>query len=145
MGLPAGSSLTYTPVATDVDGEIAHVQAFRPMALTGAGLQGLEIRVPAVARVRTRGRSVVGVLGDTMAPDAEVEREARAFATALVANGDLIGAPREGTAEPPRRRTRGARASMAPPPPRPATAPFPPTHEVRQVDGRMTIERIGFA
>ncbi|MFL5757076.1 MAG: hypothetical protein ACJ77N_12350 [Chloroflexota bacterium] len=133
----------FTPVDTDDEGEIAHVTGFRPVELSGE-LQGVHVLVPGVARVRTRGRSVVGVLGDVLPAAEEAERQARAFAQVLVANGDLRG---HGTgtapAAPAGRRTRGR--AMAPAPQRPATAPLPPTHEIRDVDGRPTIVRLGFS
>lgn len=140
LEVPAGARLRFTAAGSDLHGEVAHVTAYRPVALTDE-LAGLHIMVPATARVRTRGAAIVGILGDVSPADAPAEVEARAFARALLANGDLT---REEAAGP--RRLRGATmAPMALPPPRPVNAPFPPTHAVRTIDGLATIVRIGFA
>lgn len=145
LAVPSGTRLNFTRAVSDVHGEIAHVVAFRPMQLTEGELTGIQLMVPAVAAVRTRGRSVTGVLGPAQPASAEVEREARAFARALLANGDVRSTPAE-TAVAPRRRTRGAaRVGIFRAPPRPSYAPLPPTHEVRLVDGQPTLTRVGFS
>jgi hypothetical protein len=145
LNVPAGTQLSFTPVSTDAHGEISHVVAYRPLQLTEGELSGVRLMVPATAAVRTRGRSVTGVIGAIKPADQEVEREGRAFARALLANGDI-----RGTAQPTgasgRRRTRGASpVGVIAPQPRPAYAPFPPTHEVKIVGGEPTLRRIGFS
>lgn len=150
LEVPSGARMSYTNVASDSHGQMAHVTAYRPVALTDE-LQGLSVLVPASAQVRTRGSAVVGVLGEVRPADQEAENEARAFARALIANGDLIlpagDAGRVGA-----QRTRGFAAGgrlrgrvVAPPPPRPANAPFPPTHVVRREGNLNVIKRLGFA
>ncbi len=145
LNVPAGTPLSFTPVSTDVNGDISHVVAYRPLQLTEGELSGVRLMVPATAAVRTRGRTVTGVIGAIKPADQDVEREGRAFARALLANGDI-----RGTAEPTgaagRRRTRGASpVGVIAPQPRPAYAPFPPTHEVKIVGGEPTLSRIGFS
>jgi len=145
LGVASGTKLSFTPVTSDTQGEISHVVAYRPVQLTEGDLAGVQLMVPATAAVRTRGRSVTGVIGVVKPADQEVEREGRAFARALLANGDIRGTA-EAPAAAPRRRTRGggAQASIAPTP-RPAFAPFPPTHEIRVVAGEPTLTRVGFS
>jgi hypothetical protein len=149
LEVPSGARMSYTNVTSDSHGQMAHVTAYRPIALTDE-LAGLHMLVPASAQVRTRGAAVVGVLGEVRPADQEAENEARAFARALVANGDLIfpagdppaGAPRtRGPAAGGRLRGRAA----APLLPRPANAPFPPTHVVRREGNLNVIRRLGFA
>jgi hypothetical protein len=89
---------------------------------------------------------VVGVLGDVLQVEGEAETEGRAFARALAANGDIRGTVQPAAAAPPRRRLRGGATSIAgAQPARIANAPFPPTHEIQQVDGAPTIVRVGFS
>jgi len=153
LEVPSGTRLQYTPVSSDIHGEVTHVAAFRPMQLTEGELTGVRLLVPAVAEVRTRGRSVTGVIGEIRPADQQIENEGRAFARALLANGDIRTVPgtAAGAAEPPRRRTRGARPGgtqagvVGPTPPRPAFAPFPPTHEIRVIGGEPTLTRVGFS
>jgi hypothetical protein len=104
-------------------GQIAHVIGFQPMTLTGAGLRGLQILVPAVARVQTRGAAIVGLLGEPAPIEKESQAHAQAFAQALVANGDVdLGG--------------GARAMRS--------AARPTSHVVKVVGGKPTIVRRGF-
>jgi hypothetical protein len=145
LAVPAGTPLTFTPVQSDTQGEIAHVVAYRPVQLTDGDLAGVRLMVPAVAAVRTRGRSVTGVIGAVKPADQEVEREGRAFARALLANGDIRGTAATAAPATGRRTRGGGGKSIAPPPPRPAYAPFPPTHEVRIVAGEPTLARVGFS
>jgi hypothetical protein len=133
---PASARLEVTPVDTESHGPIAHVAAFRPVSLTGEpGLEGVRVMVPGVARVRRSGRSITGVLGEVTPASTEAEREARALARVLLANGDIAAAPT--------RRTRGRRADIVAAPQRPS--PFPPTHEIRRIGGENTLVRRGFA
>jgi len=111
-------------------GAIAHVTAYQPLAL-GAALKGLHIQVPAVARVQTRGKAIVGMLGDPAPASDRVETEARAFAQALLRNGDITGVT--GIVAAARAVARGRR------PVRRAT------HEVKMIGGRRTIVRRGLA
>ncbi len=121
---PAGARLRLTRVTSDLHGEIAHVTVFQPLPLAGAVLKGLQILVPAVARVQTRGRTIVGLLGEAVPVLAEAEAHARAFAKALVANGDLdVGKALRAVRRPPR----------------------PATHVVKIIAGKRTIARRGFA
>lgn len=124
LSAPSGAKLRLTRVESDLHGEIAHVQAFRPIRLTAAALKGLYILVPAVARVAVRGRSVVGLLGQPCPVEEVVEADAHAFARALAANGEI-------------ERDRARRAPRGP--------SRPPSHVVRAVGGRPTIVRRGFA
>jgi hypothetical protein len=147
LDVPKGTRLRMTSVSSDVHGEVTHVAAFRPIQLAEGELAGVHLMVPAVAEVRTRGRSVRGVIGNVHPADQEVENEGRAFARALLANGDIrptVESPTEGAG---RRRMRGAgRTSIRiAPAPRPSHAPFPPTHEIRTVRGEPTLARIGFS
>jgi hypothetical protein len=145
LAVPSGTPLSFTPVSSDLQGEISHVVAYRPVQLTEGELSGVRLMVPAVAAVRTRGKSVTGVIGAVRPADQEVEREGRAFARALLANGDIRSTPPAAAAGT-GRRTRGARPrGVVQPPPRPAYAPFPPTHEVRIVAGEPTLTRVGFS
>jgi hypothetical protein len=144
LGVPSGTRVTYTDATSVVDGDIAHVVAYRSVEVREASLSGVYVRVPGVARVRTRGRSVVGVLGDPLPADSDVEAESRAFARTLVANGDIVavdGGPLAAS----RRRLRGPARIAGALPPRQAGAPYPPTHRIAQVDGQPTIVRVGFA
>ena len=131
MAVPPGSRLEITPVESELHGDIAHVAAFRPLQLAGAGLEGVRIMIPGVARVARRGRAMGGVLGDVTPASGAVAEEARAFARTLVASGTLRTAPR------------AARRMAAPPQPAPRQQHLP-THEVQVVDGEPTIRRIGF-
>jgi hypothetical protein len=144
LGVPAGTRLTYTETTSVIDGEIAHVVAYRSIEVSLTGLAGVHIRVPASARVRTRGRSVVGVLGDVRPAEGDVAAEGLAFARALIANGDVVGAG-AAAEPPPARRSRGPVRIAGSLPPRQAGSPYPPTHRIAQVDGVPTIVRIGFA
>jgi hypothetical protein len=145
MGVPNGTRLTFTEATSDVDGgQIAHVAAYRPIEMTDGELAGVRLMVPAVARLRTRGRSVVGVLGDVLPVEGEAETEGRAFARALAANGDIRGAAQPAPAAP-RRRLRGPAAIAGAQPARIPNAPFPPTHEIQVVNGAPTIVRVGFS
>lgn len=151
LEVPTGTRLRLTPVSSEVHGDMTHVAAFRPMQLTEGELTGVRLMVPASAEVRTRGRSITGVLGEVRPADRQIENEGRAFARALLANGDIratpMTSPEEGGAPTGRRRMRGGtrpRFQMQPLP-RPAHAPFPPTHEVRMVGGEPTLARVGFS
>jgi hypothetical protein len=146
LDVPSGARMSFTNVDSDSHGEMAHVTAYRTVALTDE-LAGLHVMVPASAQVRTRGAAVLGVLGEVRPADQEAENEARAFARALVANGDLI-LPVGGAAAAARAPGSGSRLrgrAFAPPLPRPANAPFPPTHIVRSEGGLNVIKRLGFA
>ena len=89
LEVPSGTRLQYTPVSSDIHGEVTHVAAFRPLQLTEGELTGVRLMVPAVAEVRTRGRSVTGVIGEIRPANQQIENEGRAFARALLANGDI--------------------------------------------------------
>lgn len=132
LAVPSGTRLEVTPVETEMHGSMAHVTAFRPVRLDGEGLEGIRIMVPGVARVTRRGRSMGAVLGEVAPVTPEAESDARAFARALLANGQLRVAPRVA------RRVRAA-GPVAAAPPRPTA-----THEIRIVDGEPTIRRRGF-
>ena len=123
LELPRGAKMQLTSVRSDMHGQIAHVSAYQPMSLTGAGLRGLQILVPAVARVQTRGAAIVGLLGEPAPVDKDSQAHAQAFAQALVANGDLeMG--------------KGVRAMRS--------ATRPTSHVVKKVGGKPTIVRRGF-
>ncbi|HEV8516301.1 MAG TPA: hypothetical protein VGQ47_01520, partial [Candidatus Limnocylindrales bacterium] len=128
LDVPSGTRLETTPVETDLHGRIAHVTAYRPLRLTGDGLEGVRIMVPAAARVTRRGRAIGGVLGDVAPVTPEAENDARAFARALAANGQLRIAPRAA------RRVHAAAPQARGAPARPTA-----THEIRIVDGEATI------
>ena len=145
LAVPAGTPLSFTPVSSDVNGEISHVVAYRPLQLTEGELSGVRLMVPATAAVRTRGRSVTGVIGAIKPADQDVEREGRAFARALLANGDIRNTAQTATPAGGRRTRGGSHAGVVAPQPRPAYAPFPPTHEVKIVAGEPTLSRIGFS
>jgi hypothetical protein len=132
MEVPAGTRLRITPVSTDLHGEIAHVSASRPLRLTGDGLDGVEIMVPAAARVARRGRGMGELIGDVSPITTEAEDNARAFARSLVASGQLRVSPRV------TRRARGVASAIPQGPARTAT------HEIRVVRGTPTIVRRGF-
>jgi len=145
LGVASNARLRMTPVESDVHGELAHVTSFRSVELTEGQLTGVQLMVPAVATVRTRGRSVTGVIGEIKPADQEAEREGRAFASALLANGDIRPTSTSGNGT--GRRTRGGaqptvRIAAAP---RPTYAPFPPTHEIRVIAGQPTLTRVGFS
>lgn len=124
MGAPRGARLSFTAVASDLHGDMAHVVAYQPLRLAGAALKGLQIMVPAVARVQMKGRAIVGILGETAPVAGDEETHAQAFAEALMANGDLkLPTSRAATRRAPRR----------------------PTHVVRTVGGKRMIVRRGFA
>jgi len=123
LDAPKGARLAFTPVTSDMHGDIAHVAAYRQVRLAGAPLKGLHIMVPAVARVQVRGRAIVAMLGEVTPVGGDEETQAQAFAQALVANGDL---ERDGARRASRR------------------APRRPTHVIRTVGGRRTIVRRGF-
>jgi hypothetical protein len=147
LEVPSGARVSYTNVDSDSHGQMAHVTAYRTVALTDE-LAGLHVMVPASAQVRTRGATVVGVLGEVRPADQEAENEARAFARALLANGDLIlpaGGAAAGVGRAPGSGSRLRGRAAAPPLPRPANAPFPPTHVVRSEGGLNVIRRLGFA
>jgi hypothetical protein len=133
MGVRRDATLRITPVDSAMHGEIAHVAAYRPLDLTGEGLDGVQIMVPAVARITRRGGAIVGTLGEAAPADAAADEDARAFARALVASGQVRTAPAAAR--------RGA-SVVAPQPDRP---PQTATHEVRMVSGRPTLVRVGFA
>lgn len=149
LSVPSGTKLQYTPVESDVHGDVTHVAAYRPIQITEGELTGVRLMVPAVAQVRTRGGTVVGMIGDPTPANQAIEAEGRAFARALVANGDIRPSGATGAERPagrPVRRLRGARsAPEVQLPPRPPFAPFPPTHEIRSVAGEPTITRVGFS
>jgi len=145
LGVPSGTQLSFTPVTSDTQGEISHVVAYRPLQLTDGELAGVQVMVPATAAVRTRGRSVTGVIGVVRPADQEVERESRAFAAALLANGDIRGSAARAAPASGRRTRGGGGKGIIAPAPRPAYAPFPPTHEIRSVGGQPTLIRVGFS
>ncbi len=135
LAVPPGTRIEITPVDSDLHGEIAHVSAYRPLPLDGAGLQGVRIMVPGIARVATtrRGRSITGVLGEVTSSEGDAAVQARAFARSLVANGDVRTAPR------------AARRLAAAPQPPTARVPHKPSHEIRLVGGEPTLVRVGFS
>ena len=130
MGVPSSAKLDLTPVDTDMHGEIAHVTAYRSMTLPDI-LPGVTVEVPATARVTRRGKSITGIVGDPVAASASIDSEARAFVRTLVSNGDVkVNA----------RVARGV-APIAPQ----VTPRRTATHEVRTVNGKPTLVRVGFA
>jgi hypothetical protein len=132
MGVRRDAVLRITPVDSAAHGEIAHVAAYRPIELSGDGLDGVQVLVPAMARVTRRGASIVGLLGEVTPADGDVEENARAFARALVAHGQIQTAPTAG-------RRLAAAVEVAADQPR-----RKPTHEIRLVGGQPTLVRIGF-
>jgi hypothetical protein len=133
MGVRRDATLRITPVDSATHGEIAHVAAYRSLDLTGEGLEGVQVMVPAVARVARRGAAIVGLLGEVAPADTDVDENARAFARALVASGQVRTAPAAG------RRL----AAFAPIPA--DRSPRTATHEIRLVSGQPTLVRVGFA
>jgi hypothetical protein len=139
MGVPPDTKLIFTPVdpgahgeISHVHGEISHVAAFRSVALSGQGLEGVQVRVPAGARVARRGAAIEGVLGEVTPADGAADNEARAFALALVASGQVRTAPQA---------TRRLAAAPQPSVDRPQRTP---SHEIRIMDGEPTLVRVGF-
>jgi hypothetical protein len=112
----------FTVVETPMHGTVAHVAAWRPLALSGRGLAGLHVLVPATARLVLRGTAILGSIGDPAPVDEHVERHARAFAQGLVANGQLEGVAGRRERRPPRA-----------------------THRVAVRSGKRVIVRLGFA
>jgi hypothetical protein len=135
LDVPPGTRIEMTPVDTDLHGEMAHVSAYRAMPLDGTGLEGVQVMVPAVARVATTrgGRSVTGVLGDVSSSEGDAAVHARAFARSLVASGDVQTAPRA-----------ARRLAAAPQAPQ-GGVPRKPSHEIRIVGGQPTLVRVGFS
>ena len=133
LGVPRGTTLTFTPVDSPIHGPIAHVTAYRPLTLTGTGLDGVRVMVPGVARVTRRGTSITGVLGEVTQANSEVDDQARAFVRALVASGQVRTAPQ------------ATRRLAAPPQPRPDVPQKTPSHEIRVIAGEPTLVRVGFA
>ena len=132
MGVPRDTKLTFTPVDTGAHGEISHVAAYRPVTLSGVGLEGVRVMVPAGARIARRGAAVMGMLGDVTPADGTSDNEARAFAQALVASGQVRTAPQA---------TRRLAVAPQPSTDRPHRTP---SHEIRIVDGEPTLVRVGF-
>jgi len=133
MGVRRDATLQITPVDSVTHGEIAHVAAYRPLDLTGQGLDGVQVMVPAVARVARRGATIVGLLGEVTPADSDVDENARAFARALVASGQVRTAPAAG---------RRLASAVQPPQDQPRRMA---THEIRIVGGQPTLVRLGFA
>lgn len=137
LEVPPDTKIELTPVDSSLHGSIAHVSAYRSMALDSDGLEGVRLMVPGVARVQTtrRGGAITGVLGNVTPASGQVEDEARAFVRALVASGEVRTAPRAATR---------MRTSAAPQPqvqsPRKRTS-----HEIRLVGGQPTLVRVGFS
>lgn len=132
MGVPQGTKLTFTPVDSGAHGEISHVAAFRSVALSGQGLEGVRVMVPAGARVARRGAAISGMLGEVTPADGAGDQEARAFASALVASGQVRTAPLA---------TRRLAVAPQPSTDRPQRTA---SHEIRVVDGEPTLVRVGF-
>ncbi len=132
MGVPRDAKLVFTPVDLGAHGEISHVASFRSVALSGQGLEGVRVMVPAAARVARRGAAIEGTLGEVTPADGAADNQARAFVQALVASGQIRTAPRA--------RRRGA-APLQPPADLPHRTP---SHEIRIVDGAPTVVRVGF-
>ena len=132
MGVSQGAKLTFTPVDSGAHGEIFHVAAFRSVALSGPGLEGVSVRVPAAARVARRGAAIQGMLGEVTPADGGADTEARAFARALVASGQVRTAPQA---------TRRLAAAPQPTVDRPQRTA---SHEIRILDGEPTLVRVGF-
>jgi hypothetical protein len=105
-------------------GSIAHVAAYRSLRLAGGALDGLHVRVPSGARVRTRGATLLGMLGSPAPADAGAEHEARSFARGLVGSCQLA------------LEARGRRGRAH---------PLCATHAIERIDGKRTIVRRGFA
>lgn len=135
LAVPPGTRLEMTPVDTGLHGEMAHVSAYRPMPLDGVGLEGVQVMVPATARVATTrgGRSVTGILGNVSSSEGDAAAHARAFARSLIASGDVRTAPR------------AARRLAAAPQPPAGSVPHKPSHEIRMVGGQPTLVRVGFS
>lgn len=135
MAVPPGTKVEITPVDTGLNEETAHVAAYRPLTLADRGLEGVRVMVPGAAQVSTRrgGRSITGVVGDVTPAQGDVDAQARAFARALLENGDIAVAPR-------------ASRRMAGPAPKPSVdrGSRKPTHEIRIVAGEPTLRRVGF-
>lgn len=131
MGVPRDADLQITPVDSAMHEDMAHVTAFRPLPLTGV-MDGVQVQVPATARVTRRGRSITGVVGDVVPAAGDVDNEARAFVRALVQNGDV---------RVPETAARRLRAPSVPQARRRQSA----THEVKMVKGEATLVRVGFS
>ncbi len=133
LAVAPGTKVEVTQVESK-QGDIAHVAAYRPLALDGRGLEGVRVMVPGSARVATRrgGRSLTGTLGEITPAQGEVDAQARAFVKSLLDNGDIKTAPR------------AMRRMVAPPQPSTDRASRAPTHEIRILGGEPTLVRIGF-
>jgi hypothetical protein len=135
LGVPNDAKIELTPVDSELHGAIAHVTAYRPLALDGDGLEGVRVLIPGIARVQMRGLGgpITGILGDVTPASGAVEDEARAFVRALVASGDVSAAPRAAT------------RMMAPPQPQAQNPRKRTSHEIRIVGGQPTLVRVGFS
>jgi hypothetical protein len=140
MGVAPDAPLQITTIASDMHGEIAHVTAYRALSLNGEGLEGVQVLVPAMARVARRGTAIVGMLGDVAPADAGSDEQARAFARGLVAAGQVRAAPATV-----RRASAAVRRLAVVPQPAAGTAPPSASHEIRVIQGRPTLVRVGFA
>lgn len=134
MAVPPGTKVEVTRVESDLHPDIAHVAAYRPLALDGIGLEGVNVMVPGAARVSIRrgGSSITGVVGDVTPAQGDVDAQARAFARSLLENGDIKVAPR------------ATRRMGAPLQPSVDRGSRKPTHEIRIVEGKPTLRRVGF-
>jgi hypothetical protein len=134
LAVPPGTKVEITPVETKSGEEIAHVAAYRAVTLDGLGLEGVRVMVPGVTRVSTTrgGRSITGTLGQVTPAQGDVEAHARAFARALLANGDIKTAPR------------AMRRMGAAPQPSVDVGSRKPTHEIQIRGGQPELVRIGF-
>ncbi len=136
LGVPADARLEMTPVDSPLHGPIAHVSAYRTLALDSEGLEGVRVMVPGVARVQMvrRGGPIAGVLGNITPAGDEVEAEARAFVRALIASGDVRVPPRAAT-----------RMAAALPEPDRQNPRQRTSHEIRIQGGQPTLVRVGFS
>jgi hypothetical protein len=134
LAVPPGTKVEVTQVDTRLQGEIAHVAAYRPVTLDGAGLEGVRVMVPGTTRVSVRrgGGAITGTLGEVTPASGEVEAQARAFARSLLENGDIQTAPR------------AVRRMGAAPRPAVDRGSRKPTHEIRIKRGQPELIRIGF-
>jgi hypothetical protein len=133
MGVAPDATLRVTPVDSAMHRGLAHVTSYRPLTLSGEGLDGVQVMVPAAARVVRRGAAIVDLIGEVAPADDAADENARAFARALVAHGQIRTAPAAG------RRVAPTVAAAPDGPPRMAT------HEIRLVSGQPTLVRVGFA
>jgi hypothetical protein len=132
LGLEAAPSegLQYTPVRSSMHGEMAHVSGFQSEDVSdlNPALKGVHALVPATARVKLEGPSVLGLLGEATTVGVATRAAARQFVRSLLETGHLEAEPG------------GPRLPASPP-----RRPGPPTHAIRSVDGQRVVVRTRFA